>query len=193
MKTKIVKTRGYYSLIVDDDEINKKYKCESKPIVLGSITEFADAGQWRVEDYRLRKHLLPSAYLEEGVQQYQPVNDEQKAFLETNLYSFEIDKNDGNYSWCQFDSTLYEGGDLPCLTDKNLTQYSPVARFTFKKAYKLLREQQSFWNSYDSGDLKYDNIRMDNPHRQMGESEVYFNFSSANIKLKEDQKKANKP
>lgn len=193
MKTKILKSHGYYKLVVDDTSINSKYKCEDSPIVLGCITEFADASQWRVEDYRLRKNLLPSPYIEDGVQQYLPKNEEEKAFLLENLHTFKVDKKDGSFYWPKFDSTLYEGGDLPCLTDKALTQYNSVARFTFDTAFKLLQEQKAFWTNFDKDDLKLDEVRIDNPYRQIGESDVSFHFIMKTLNLTEETKKKNKP
>ena len=95
MKTKIIKKSGYYKLIIDDKEINKKYGYEDNPIVLGTISEFADAGQWSVEDYRLRKNSIPSPYLEDGVQEYKPKNQDEINYLEKNLHTFKIDNKTG--------------------------------------------------------------------------------------------------
>lgn len=179
MKTKIKKSKGYYRLVVDDEEINKKYGFKES-IVLGCITEFWDAKQWRVEDYRLKEHLMPSPYLEDGVQVFKPRNEKEKQLLMDSLHTYKISE-DGTFSWDRFNATRFEGGDLPCLTDKTLKQYSPVARFTFKKAYQLLLEQKEFWDNYDKKDLCFDEIRIENPHRQISESEILFKFLMGNI------------
>lgn len=175
MKTKIIKSKGYYKLVVDDPEVNAKYNCEKNPILLGCITEFWDASQWRVEDYRLKQNLLPSPYLEDGVQVYTPKNQEEKDFLIKSLHTYNENEK-GEFVWDRFNSTRFEGGDLPCLTDKSLTQYSTVARFTFKKAFKLLQEQKEFWENFDKKDLKIDEVRIENPYRQISESEISFHF-----------------
>ncbi len=189
MKTKIIKKSGYYKLIIDDKEINKKYGYEDNPIVLGTISEFADAGQWRVEDYRLRKNSLPSPYLEDGVQEYKPKNKDEINYLEKNLHTFKVDNQTGIYYWPRFDSTLYEGGDHPCLTDPKIKQYNSVARFTFQKAYELLKEQKSFWKTCDENDLTSSRVKINNPMRQLSDSEIFFEFSEAKKIMMEAKEK----
>ena len=179
MKTKIIKKIGYYKLVIDDKEINKKYNYEDSQIVLGTISEFADVGQWRVEDYRLKKNSIPSPYLEDGVQAYMPKNQDEVNYLEKNLHTFKIDEKTGTYYWPKFDSTLYEGGDHPCLTDPKIKQYNSVARFTFQKAYELLKEQKSFWETCDENDLTSSRVKINNPMCQMSDSDVCFEFSEA--------------
>lgn len=177
MKTKIVKSHGLYKLIVADNNINKKYHFEHKPIVLGAITEFAEAGQWRVEDFRLTKNHIPSPYLDDGVEQYKPMTEDERKFLIDNLHTYEIDEKIGIFYWPRFNSALYDGGDHPCLTNDNMKQYSAVARFTFKKAFQLLQEQKSFWTTFNSDNLLSPDIAIENSYRQMCESEVYSHFT----------------
>lgn len=192
MKTKIIKSKGYYRLVVDDKAINAKYNCKREPIVLGIISEINDSGQWCVYDYRLKQNLLPSSHLVDIIQSYKPENDEEKAFLSENLHTFDISEKSGAFSWSKFDCTLYEGGDHPWLTDKtikNIANTVSTARFTFKKAFKLLQEQKEFWEKFDKDNLQLDEVRISNPYRQITETYVSINFLFEKDPKNEEKKK----
>ncbi len=59
MKTKIIKSKGYYKLIVNDEQVNSYHK-SSEPILLGCLSNYADSKNWTLSDFRLSEHLLPS-------------------------------------------------------------------------------------------------------------------------------------
>lgn len=63
-----------------------------------------------------------------------------------------------------------------------------MARFTFKKAFKLLQEQKEFWESFDKKDLELDEVRIDNPHRQVGDGQILAHFLIKKIKEEEKAK-----
>lgn len=173
MKTKIVKSEGYYKLVVADEEINKKYDCTNEnPIVLGNMINHFNSGCWTVCDYRLTKTRIPSEYLEEGFQDFGYETEAEKELVLSKIHSYYIDEENKNISWHRFDSTAYDG-DNPSHIDSTGRTQSFTARFTYKGAYQRLREQKEFWEKFEGDDLKNEVTRIPNSHRQMHHSEFY--------------------
>lgn len=173
MKTKIIKSEGYYKLVVADEKINEKYDCTNEnPIVLGNMINYFNTGCWTVCDYRLTKTRIPSEYVEEGFQHYSYETQEEKNLVISKIHSYYIDEDNKQISWHRFDSTAYDG-DNPSHTDKTGAKQTFTARFTFKGAFARLKEQKQFWDNFVGDDLKSDETRIANPHRQMSHSEFY--------------------
>lgn len=184
MKTKIIKSKGYWRLVVQDEEVNQQYDCTNKnPVVLGVLTEFFDSGCWALSDYRLSKHRFPSPYLEEAVQIYHYENEKEKNKVIEYLHTYEISEKEKCIIWSKFDSYAFDG-DNPSHTDKYGEVYSTVARFSFKEGLNRLKQQKEFWENYDKKDLKSDEIRIENIHRQPGETEIYFKIELSTPKKK---------
>jgi hypothetical protein len=174
MKTKILKQHGWWKLVVQDEAINQKYKCTNdKPIVLGVITNFGESGCWAAQDYRMKKNLLPSPYLDDSLQEFMPKNEFEKETILKAVKSPTIEDN-GVISWHKFDTYLFDG-DNPSHTSSFGVEFSILARFTFKTALKRLQEQKTFWDQFDKEDLTLEEIRLPNPHRQLGDSD-FFNI-----------------
>lgn len=174
MKTKIVKDKGYYKLIIDDEKINQQYDCSNKdPIVLGHIINFFDSGCWSVCDYRLTKHRSPSPYLEEGVEQYWYTTEEEKLFVLSNLNTYRINQDTKLITWHRFDIYAFDGDNLNHTDSRGKIQ-NEVARFTFKGALQRLKEQKEFWSHFDGDDLSNDKTSINNPARQINSTALYF-------------------
>lgn len=59
----------------------------------------------------------------------------------------------------------------------------------FQKAYELLKEQKVFWEACDESDLISSNVKINNPMRQMSDSDVFFEFSEAKKIMREMKEK----
>jgi hypothetical protein len=174
MKTKIVKTSGYYKLVVADSLINQQYGCtDQRPIVLASMINFFESGCWSLEDYRLSKHYKPSECLEEGLQQYCFKTEKEKDFIISQIHSYTIDEENSVITWPQFDSYAFDGDNLN-QKDSLGKSYPAVARFTFQTAYATLREAKSFFAHFDGDDLITNAVKLDNIHRQKRSGEFYL-------------------
>lgn len=186
MKTKILKTKGYWTLVVQDEQINAKYHAHNdKPIVLASMTEFVESGCWAVKNYRLRKNLVPSQYLEESVQQMLPKNKEEKEKIYSLLHTYynTENKQTGIIYWPLFD--LYDfQGDNPEHRDKKGKEQNVVARFSFNGARQRLKEQKEFWENFEKNDLTLEEIRLTNSHRQLNNAEIWEILNYKTKKLK---------
>lgn len=183
MKTKIVNLKNVYKLVVDDELTNQVFKCSSeRPILLGVITEFYDSDCWSVQDYRLKKNLMPSEYLLDGTEEMKPEDEAQKEKILSKLHTYKISK-EGIIYWSTFDSVCFDGDNLG-MKDSLGNSYPDIARFTFKEAYKRLEEQQRFWDNVDKKEITSDSVRIENPHRQASQTDMFFEFALEKINNK---------
>lgn len=186
MKTKILKLEGYYKLVVDDKTINDKSQYGS-PIVLACITHFFNSGCWSFDDYRLKDHLIPSAYLDDSndtVIDFINYPKQDQDLILSKLHTFSMD-GDHLFYW-RFTTTDLEG-DIP-QNDKRrqLTTgdfLTPAACFTFKHAYEKLRDAKQFWDNYE-GTLVDPKLKRENKFMQPHSSSFYFDLSFNQEKLK---------
>lgn len=166
MKVKIKRLEGYYTLVVADQAINEKYEASNeRPIVLGKMENFFSSGCWSLSDYRLGKYLHPSPYFEEGIEIMEYSSEKEKNDIISQLHTYKINEEKNLISWSKFDGYVFDG-DNPSCQDKYGNSYSSVARFTYKEAYKRLKEQKEFWEKYQGDDLTLEELKLPNPHRQ---------------------------
>jgi hypothetical protein len=191
MKTKIIIREGVQSLVVDDKEINNASKYGS-PILLAVITNYFNSQCWSFEDYRLKQHLIPSAYLNDSNEHIYDFNnypEEDKKLVLSKLKHYKLSEEEGLFYWRNDGVDL--NGDIP-KDDKrriftNGEEYPQCACFTFKAAQKKLREAKEFWDKYE-GSLTDEVIKIPNPERQPHSAEFYFELSFNKEKLERAMK-----
>ena len=100
------------------------------------------------------------------------------------LHTYKEYEKDGKHFivWNRFNSYCFEG-------DLNKDEsFNPVACFSYKEAYKRLKEQRDCWLEYPGKDLTADCIRLANPKRQPTYSEISFKEIMKKIEAEKAQK-----
>lgn len=192
MKTKIIKSEGYYKLIVDDPVINATSRFGG-PIVLACITEFFHMKCWSFDDYRLKEHLIPSPYLNDSndrISNFTQLPQEDKDLILSKVKTYTID-DDGHLFYWRFVTTDLDG-DIPSkdkrrqLTDGSFL--TEAACFTFKGAQAKLKEAKVFWDSYE-GELTDPIVKRENKYIQPNSSSFTFEMTSFKEVMKKHKMK----
>lgn len=190
MKTKILKSEGYYKLVVDDKDINDKSQYGS-PIMLACITHFFNSGCWSFDDYRLSDNFIVSRYLNDSddtIYDFVNLPQEDKDLILSKIHTYDMQNNHLHY-W-RFNTTDLDG-DIP--QDDKRRQFTTGdfltkgACFTFKHAYEKLREAKKFWDNYD-GDLNNPAVKRENKFIQPHSSSFYFDLTSTKDMIKKYKK-----
>jgi hypothetical protein len=174
MKVKLAKRKGYYRLVVDDKDINKKYDCTQKqPIVLACLSGWEGTECWSLHDMRLSHVIYPSPYLDSSnIQSYTPQNEEEESWLISALKQYE--KQDDKYVWSTFNGVVAFGDktfdpDVPSYVSRSLQ-----GCWSFAEGMKKFNEIREFWENFSGDDLK--STQIVNPNFQPS-SNYFMNLS----------------
>lgn len=178
MKIKIKKEYGEYQVVVADSKINKMYdRTNEKPIVLAAIS--GTEGFWCLKDLR----LIPKAdgysrFTPNTIQHYQCQNNEEIKELKNTLQYYE---NKGNsFIWSSFLGVVFPGDKVSQISNHMLAPKTFEYSWSFRKAKEQLNEIAQFWDNYPEDNL--DNIpTIKNPHEQINDMLLFFQFSNKNI------------
>ena len=144
MKTKIVKSKGLYNLIIDDPKINGAFSFND-PILLACLSNFADSKNWTLSDVRLSEHLNLSPYLFNSVEEYKAHNEEEFQSIISKLKTYRISDTPLHIIWNTYNTIVLDDADNhPSLHGLDFPNF---ACFSFKHGYKKLCAMKDFWEN----------------------------------------------
>lgn len=175
MKVKLKKRQGFYQLVVDDKDINKKYKCTQKdPIVLAVLDSWEGTKCWSLRDLRLCDPLLPSPYLEGSGMQFLVVhNQEQESWLTSCLKRYEksiTPEGQVKINWNDFDGMVAFGDKSNNEANPEYVKRCMTGAWSFEKGMEQFSAIRQFWENFTGEDLE--NTKLENIHKQP--NRIYF-------------------
>ena len=170
MKTKIIKSKGYYKLIVNDEQVNSYHK-SSEPILLGCLSNYANSKNWTLSDFRLSEHLLPSPYLSNSLEEYIANDEEEYLSILSQLRNYRTSDRPLHLLWNTYNTIVLDDADnQPSLSGLNFPEW---AFFTYKKGFEKLIEMKNYWENVNEKFISAEHL-IENKHRQPSSSHFSF-------------------
>lgn len=172
MKTKIVKSKGVYQLIIDDKKINEAYSF-SDPILLACLSNYADSQNWTLSDVRLSENLNLSPYLFNSVEEYNAHNEEEFHSIISQLRTYKTSDKPLHLYWNTYNTLVLDDADnQPSLKGLNFPDF---ACFSFQHGYQKLREMKEFWENIQEPYPTSEHL-IENKHRQPSSSSFFHAY-----------------
>lgn len=167
MKVKLLKDKGYFRLVCDEQEINEKYSCANDPICLANLSTWEGSKCWKIRDMRLEDVFLPSPHLEgNNRQEYLPVDQADAASLKSKLHYYK-ESPDGLIKWGTFVGVVGMGDRTDHPDNPAWIAQSVEGCWSYPAARAKFKEIRDFWENFEGDDLKL--AMQPNPHKQIRE------------------------
>lgn len=170
MKTKICKTKGRISLVLDSQD----YPKSDRPVLAQAI-EDEGTGCWMIADIRLTDNPQVSVYAcsiaaEDVRAQFRPDSEELAIMVKGKLREYRVTE-DGTIEWCTFRNLVRGDVEVRGYTPVRSGDYQPPLYHTRTTVMAYLKQAQEFWEGYEGA---ITDVRIDNPNSQPRESMFSF-------------------
>lgn len=173
MKTKIIKSKGYIELVLDEPVEGIMF---DKGVIAG-MTQFADLNCWILCDIRLGRNINCSPYTasiaaDDYFCHLIPEDDAQRQHILSYLKEYQ-EHNDGTITWCSYNKMVRGLSTIDGYSPSSHLHFYPEVYHSRKNALALLIQIQEYWNNY-SGTLA--DSKIENPYLQKTASEILMDI-----------------
>lgn len=167
-KSEVIEREGHIVLVLADPSV-----APWKRNRVAEMTEDEGTGCWMLVDIRLKRFPQLSVYgCSTGADAYHasfaPENDGEAKMIKSMLREYREDA-DGSIHWCSFDGIVRGHPEVDGYRPIRYLNFNQSGGFSREEGMEKLLEMKAFWDVHD-GSLA--NARIDNPHRQLSQSEV---------------------
>lgn len=167
-KSEIIEREGHIALVLADPAVAAWERNR-----VAEMTEDEGTDCWRVVDIRLKRFPQLSMYgCSTGADVYHasftPDTEAEARLVKPMLREYREDA-DGSIHWCTFDGIVRGHPEVDGYRPRRYLDFDQAGYFSRDEGMAKLLEMKAFWDVYD-GSLV--DARIENPHRQVSDSEV---------------------
>ena len=186
MKSEIIEQEGRYAVVFADPTLEPWERNR-----VAELTEDEGTDCWQLVDIRLKAFPQLSKYgCSTGADDYHatftPENEQQADRVKSMLRDFREDA-DGSIHWCTFNGIVRGHSEVNGYRPARYLDFDQAGFFSREEGLEKLQAIKRFWDAH-TGSLA--EARIDNPHRQPSESEVYFALRFGAVVAREGQSHA---
>ena len=167
-KTEIIEREGQIALVLSDPSVKPWERNR-----VAEMTEYEGTDCWHLVDIRLKQFPQLSTWgCSTGGDDYHasftPENEHEATMVKSKLREYREDA-DGSIHWCSFNGIVRGHAEIDGYSPPRYLNFDQSGYFSRAEGVEKLHEMKAFWDAHQGTLL---DARIDNPYRQVGESEM---------------------